>query len=81
MNRNRAARLGEHPRDAAARRGEALGRPTPGPALTVCWWASWWGSTHVEIGRVSRTNAIRVAATGGRVGVAAGVVADIGVAT
>jgi hypothetical protein len=30
---------------------------------------------------VSRTNAIRVAATGGRVVVAAGVVADIGVAT
>ena len=38
---------------------------------------SWWGSTHDEIGLVSRTNAIRVAATGGR----RRRVADIGVAT
>jgi hypothetical protein len=42
---------------------------------------SWWGSTHDEIGLVSRTNAMRVAATGRRVVVAASFVADIGVAT
>jgi hypothetical protein len=41
---------------------------------------SWWGSSHDEIGLVSHTNAIRVAATGGRVVTAASVVADIGVA-
>jgi hypothetical protein len=35
---------------------------------------SWWGSVHDEIGLVIRTDAIRVAATGGRVVVAADVV-------
>jgi hypothetical protein len=42
---------------------------------------SWWASTHDEIGLVSRANAIRVAATGVPVVAAAGVAANIGVAT
>jgi hypothetical protein len=68
-----------------ARRFEALGHATLRPALTENWWASWWvswwGSTHDEIGLVSPTNAIRAAATGGRVLAAPGVVDDIGDAT